>query len=407
MSLTIALIILSTLTGSQPRSAESPSNSVVSPSTSTRGIIGRRLVLLDQDSDTSSASSGEAGRIGSSMAGAGPTGGSGRVGKGAHAASGAAGNSENPNGSERSDSDRSDTPTYTPRVWPMRGTGFQNGTPDAVSLLDGRPTAAWFISGAFLGASIDTSLEEFLACSESRIRSLMEDYLERHPELHRSTTGQVILDIEHPASPVSLGSVVHATDPSERSGQVASIARAFALRTRVARSLLPNAKLLLYGVGTPQAQGRDTPNHVLNRSLAIEAAGAGLLDGVDGVCPVLYPRFAETEPGYLRRRDSVVQALIDVNRIIDAASGNVRPEVIPLLSFTIFNGASAAHEQPASLSDLQDRLGWVHDHGVSKVIFWNDGPFLRNTTVSVSDVIWKLDIEESRLLTTAVADGLD
>lgn len=285
----------------------------------------------------------------------------------------------------------------TLRVWPDRALGFQNDTPDPIALLEGDSTAAWFVSSHALGAGTGMSLETFITLPESEVRRSFERYLDRHPELHRSTSGYVVLDLEHPVSPVSLDAALRGVHPARQRTMIRSIAEAFALRTRVARSLLPNSRLLLYGVGTPHSQGRDTSIHLRNRRFAIQAARQGMLEGVDGICPVLYCRFTASEPAYGRRPAVIEQTVRDAAAILDAANHDRRPDMIPLLSLTIFNGGSMGHQQPAHLEDIQERLRLLHEQGFDQVIFWNADAYVRGTMSPVSDVFTALDREEDRL----------
>ncbi len=283
-------------------------------------------------------------------------------------------------------------------VWPSRSLGYQNGTPNSLAFRAGREDFAWFISGAYLGSQKNMSVDEFLDLPTSEIDRRFRIYLQQHSDLNSQTKGLVVLDLEHPVTPVDLGRVLPESDPETEEIALRRITDAFRRRFAVARALLPNAKLVVYGPGTPHPQGYDSEKHARAIRLMRSAAEMGFFENLDAMGPVLYPRFAEDEPGYSHWQRVFAQTMAITNRIRSGIPSGSRPiDDVPLLSFTIYNGNSSANNQPADLDDIARRLDSLHQSEIRTVIFWNADEWLQGSTTRVSDIVLQLDqIEEDR-----------
>ena len=262
-----------------------------------------------------------------------------------------------------------DEPTDPP-AWPKIAIGYQDSTPAG----DWSPAKAWFISGYALGAKLRTTVDEFIAISDDELTQQITTYLSRHPSLNAKTTGFVILDIEYPEPPSKIAELLDIESPELGQRRFAAVVQAYKRRIAIVRQALPNATLCLYGVGSPAARGKDSPawrSSVAAQRMAVEQ---GLLQYIGAVCPVLYSRYGNDESGYKTNTaaaENAIAACQDITQGIEAA-----PQIIPLLSFAIYNGNSTDNRQPASTDGVAAQLQVLSRLGIGQVIFWNAGSTL-------------------------------
>lgn len=273
---------------------------------------------------------------------------------------------------------------------------IQNAMADEQESLNelGIANDAWILSGSALDARKNMSLSEFLEASEATVIARFIPYLQNHPDLTVDTTQDVILDIEHPVHPRDLGRYLDETDPLYDPSLYEEIVDAFKLRISVARSVLPNARLGLYGVTTPHPSGEATMGTEVIRMLGYQAASdAGLYDDIDFLATVLYARFGQSDH-YHSRIESYTQLGIHHTTLLHRSDGSSLA-TLPLLSLTIFNGSSPHHGEPVPLVDLALQINTLKDMGVAQWMFWNGSNVVSGTeeplTQRFSDLLLSID----------------
>ncbi len=185
------------------------------------------------------------------------------------------------------------------------------------------------VHGSAVKSGSNYDLDDFLGFTEEQITTTFTNYVSNHEQITDDII--VILDIEHPVHPRRFHTYLE--DPT----LFAAIIGAFKLRIDVARAVLPNNPIGLYGIVTPHGQGSDTGFSAAREGYA--AAGAlGLYDDLDYVVPVVYHRFGETDPPFETLDDMTHQALQE-SAALRRTDGRAIP-LFPFLSLTIFNGNS-------------------------------------------------------------------
>ena len=261
-------------------------------------------------------------------------------------------------------------------AWPNLLIGFQDATPS-----DPKGTA-WFISGSVLGVSQGMTVQDMLEMPDDHIRSRLQRYLESHQRLGTGAGLLVVLDMEHPVSMQSFASLI---DP-ERHDELRRLVESFKRRIMIVRTMLPDAVIGLYGVGTPPARGRMTSGYAKQIQGLVAAAKMGLLEHVQAVCPAVYSRFGPEDAAYGALSLSGIQAVSACRQIVAASERDI--PIVPLLSFTVFNGHSKNNHEPVDLETLARCLTRLAEIGISGVAFWNAGPMLIGTDISISNS-WK------------------
>ena len=277
-----------------------------------------------------------------------------------------------------------DQPT-DPSAWPKIAIGYQDSAPAG----DWSPAKAWFISGYALGANSRTTVDEFIAVSDEELTQKITTYLSRCPSLSVMTTGFVILDIEYPEPPSKIVGLLETESPELGQRRFAAVVRAYKRRIAIVRQALPNATLCLYGVGSPAARGKDSPawrTSVAAQRMAVEQ---GLLQYISAVCPILYSRYGKDESGYKTNTAAAENAIAACHEITQGMEP--APQIIPLLSFAIYNGNSTDNRQPASTEGVAAQLQVLSRLGISQVIFWNAGPTLPDSDDAAK--VWFASLE--------------
>jgi hypothetical protein len=171
---------------------------------------------------------------------------------------------------------------------------------DAESLRSaGVKNDAWMLHGYAVAAPKGMSEADFLDASEDDVRESLLSYIDNKPDLDPATSDYVILDIEHPIHPKNFGKYLSPMDERYDPAQFVRIMIAFRLRISVARDLLPNARLGLYGVTTPHPFGdASLASQITRQGGFLAASAAGLYDELDVLCPVVYQRFGPNDARY-------------------------------------------------------------------------------------------------------------
>ena len=201
---------------------------------------------------------------------------------------------------------------------------------------------AWCVHGSSLRAGYDIDLDEFLTTSYADIEATFSSYVTNH-ELAFDTTDLVVLDIEAPISPRHLGSWLKELQEANEQHLFEEWVEAYRLRIAVAREVLPNARLGLYGMIVPHAWGDpDMESHQLIMSGYWAAEDLGLYDDTDALITVIYQRFGPDDSKF-DRLDEMTTMAWQESTALRRTDGSAIP-VIPMASFLIFNGGSPYHE---------------------------------------------------------------
>lgn len=243
------------------------------------------------------------------------------------------------------------------------------------------PNSVITISGPFflqIGGLNTPDYAAWKTRTQTQVENRLQTYLNNHPTIDPNTTGIVIMDHEdpHPANlHYAYGTTNYATE-AEQDEQIAG----FKLRIAAARVKFPKAKLAVYGVFVPEGRGRDLDNELANKAALVRAGRLGMFDGIDYLCPVLYPRFGPSD-GVNFWSSEVTRAYTDQGLRYTRAilkSDNSIITALPLLTVKIANGNSIDNDDMVlDLVDpdpmektLRTQLRWFALHGVKKVVLW-------------------------------------
>jgi hypothetical protein len=202
---------------------------------------------------------------------------------------------------------------------------FQNAKVSRVDLAPfGMSNRAWSISGRYLLAGSGETVESFTAATRSQVRRMLARYLRGA----RIDPGDlVVLDME--PGPAYLPLIWQL--PADVQDQVIE---AYKLRIRVARQLLPHARLGLWGVVVPIATANEAS---MDTRMAGYRRGQelGLYDDVDYLIPVLYPWFSPggTEAEFEARVGLATRQGIERSLELGRSDGRRGPPLAPMLTF--------------------------------------------------------------------------
>jgi hypothetical protein len=245
--------------------------------------------------------------------------------------------------------------------------------PSVESMTQNLPNGAFTIIGSALSASNIITDQEFQNVTDQQIRTTLQNYIQNHADfLNENTIGKVLLDIEHPRNFAEIENI----SDNDLDWFVDGVKR----RVSILRELLPNARLGLYAVGSPQSQGSLTDE---KKSKYVRALNRGLLDNVDFISPVLYSRFGPNDSNYGKVLAGVsarqCRELCD-HILQNGQSVGVHPLVTP----RIYNGNSNENGQLAQRELIEEKMRFMREapllksrYKINQVILWfhptNDG----------------------------------
>ena len=136
-----------------------------------------------------------------------------------------------------------------------------------------------------------------------------------------SIEGTVVLDIEHPYNLSRLGGFgVEEQELGLPTHTLEELAQAVNLRVSVASAAFPNAQIALYGLFTISGQANLNSMQV-HIDAAKSVVAGGLLEGVDIVLPVAYPRFGPLDAKYSKSYAmDYSNVTIDATKLVLAAA---------------------------------------------------------------------------------------
>lgn len=262
----------------------------------------------------------------------------------------------------------------------------------------------WMVHGYAVDAPHNCTDEEFFNASVSDIEYRFGRYLSKKTDLMSNYDGMVIIDIERPYHPQQLGKFIDPNSKDYNPEKFEAIVDGYKRRIAVVRDMLPNCKLGIYGFPTPHSHGKLDSNAEQQRIFGYEMAAArGLLDQIDVICPVIYQRFGSTDNNYDRIASYTVNG-IEVGRSLRRTDGSTF-EIQPLVSFKIYNGASAHDKELITIADLADQIEVIREQGVEEFMFWHGKDDLDGSTTVTERLGELLNELEYRSENVMVADG--
>ena len=282
-------------------------------------------------------------------------------------------------------------PPISDHLWPKLSIGLQNEYLTSSLSQEGVLNDAWFISQSAYGVvhdrsenakqEPDTDLKRFIELTNDEIEASFTRYVGRNPQLRRQTTNTLIIDIEYPVHPKDFWKLLDGEHHDQITPEFTGVVQAFARRCAITRKFFPKAQLTIYGMGMPDGQGRTRAREQQQLNAEILATKMGLLEDINAISPVLYERFGIAEPAFKNSPRATKQCLMNCLQIIQASHTPL--DILVLMSLTIFNGNSKNTKRPADLEGIADRLSYLHQLGVRRVIFWNGGETLTGTNIPI------------------------
>jgi len=223
------------------------------------------------------------------------------------------------------------------------------------------------ISGSYLVAGNSQTVESFIAASADQVRNALSGYL----RTRTINPGElVVLDMEPgPAYFPRMG--VLPVDIQER------IIAAYKMRIRVARELMPTARLALWGVVIPIATGNEDSMES-RMQVYLKGEEQGLYDDIDYLVPVLYPWFkdGETQAEMEARVTLATRQGIEKTLLLRKSDGSAGPALAPMLTFwgrvigsVLPDGRAESRVLSPDLVNLQMEI--IQEYGrVDTIGFW-------------------------------------
>lgn len=248
--------------------------------------------------------------------------------------------------------------------------------PSVEAMIQNLPNGAFTITGSPLSASFNVTDAEFQNVTDDQIRTTLQNYIANNEDyLNENTTGKVLIDIEHPRNFTTIENI----SDTDLDWFVDGVKR----RVRILRELLPNARLGLYGVGSPQSQGSETAE--ADKKLKYDRAlNRGFLENVDFISPVLYPRFGPSDSNYGKVLAGV--SARQCRNLCDYILQNgPSVDVHPLFTPRIYNGSSNENGDLAQRELNEEKMRFIREapllksrYQINQIILWyhptNDGP---------------------------------
>lgn len=242
------------------------------------------------------------------------------------------------------------------------------------------------LNGSYVLGGHTLDMEEFISIPEEDVREWLKlhlvqswghlSHITEHLNQRETPVFYLILDIEHQKHP---GSLWKLWDPEYTPTPLFTkqeVADAFSMRLRVAQEvfdeLFPwqDTRVGLFGMPKTQPSGLAGPAFLAQRENLIELASLGMVDHADFLVPLLYARYASTDPRYSKGARYAMLGL-DSAAMMRRSDGSQLP-LMPLLTIRIYNGS-----QPSGLA----RVSWHQDvieairtsgHWIEAIAFWLD-----------------------------------
>ncbi|MEE2908113.1 MAG: hypothetical protein VX527_09835 [Planctomycetota bacterium] len=247
------------------------------------------------------------------------------------------------------------------------------------------------INGAALKVSKGIDINQFIGFTESQITDSLARYITNHNL--NGTTDYILLDMEGDAGPRHWGR--HLTADQDDDGFSTSrtfldIVNAYKLRISVARSLLPDAKICLYGMPVPENPFVHSHTWIQQIAGFTHAGTLGLFDDADYIVPVCYMRFCEDDYANYKHKnqEETTMAIQAAQSFVDTDGNHI--DVFPLITPTYF-GNSSCVLSVISADDLWEQITWIKGLGVDTIGLWVGNDTLPRSTTTVSQYAEQLN----------------
>jgi hypothetical protein len=236
-------------------------------------------------------------------------------------------------------------------------------------------------------------LSTYLAYTEAQITASFGSYVTKH-NLNGSSA-YVIMDLEAVVAPKNWGEYYDAddddsSDDNDDSSQFNQIVEAFKLRISVARTLLPDAKICLYGVPVPTNWLSTSSTWIQQTSGLTEAAELGAFDQADYLVPVLYTRYCEEDASsYQTRNEEVIDVALGAVDSFTRSNGEQIP-VMPLITPTLFNGASDCNKTNLPASELWSQITQINGYPIDGYFIWVGNEDMPDTDQTIPEYLTSL-----------------
>jgi hypothetical protein len=204
-------------------------------------------------------------------------------------------------------------------------------------------------------------VDQCLSYTEEQVRSSFRKYLETY-QFKDSPDMFYLLDLESPIHPKN----IHRMDPEMRE----KTGSALRMRLRVARELLPESKLSLYGIINADAKG-DYDELFMSRLRSLQQLGRqGVFDSLDYITPVVYIRFGESDKKAEPTWEAMVRQGVEASTLIRKSNGDLIPQAV-INSPYIYNGGAASHYEVVPPEKNRRIVEVLAEYeAVEAIIFW-------------------------------------
>ena len=218
------------------------------------------------------------------------------------------------------------------------------------------------VSGSVLCWKKGDTIEKAISYPEDKVRKILQKYLKKRGFKDKDNM-LFIIDLESPIHPKKFYTL--------KPDLFKKVVKAFKMRLRVARQVLPKSKLVLYGIMNAQSMGKYTPD-VIKRFKALKSLSKlGVYDYVDYIAPVIYMRFGSKDK---RKREATWEAMVRQGIEMSSLIKNSRGEAIPLAvmnSPIIFNSNSKSHKDIVPHSKYKKVIKVIAEYEpVKAIVFW-------------------------------------
>jgi len=249
--------------------------------------------------------------------------------------------------------------------------------PSVNEVLNDTSTGALLITGDGLICGSGISDADFINVTDEDLIDQLSAWVEfwnLEEYLNENTEGKVVLDIEYPRNLTRFyNESEFSSDYSDLQWFVDGIKK----RVAIVRQLLPNAKLGLYGLGSPHPFGSESNSEIMKSRIEF-VMDNNLCENIDFISPVLYARFGPDDSQYNTVLSGVsTRQLKDMCDLVLMKDSTL--DVYPLMSFVVYNGGSSNNNQLAqkelnvsTMNELYVDKLTNSEYQIDQVIYWID-----------------------------------
>jgi len=216
----------------------------------------------------------------------------------------------------------------------------------------------------------------------NRFRNYVRNNLHIPVEEQENFTGFVMLDMEHPIHPRNLNLYLYDEELFGR------IVHEYTRRIAAARTVLPNAKIGLYGPITPN-MGPDSKWDEQIKAVLV-AADLGLFQDTNYIVANVYTRFGPDDRAFNNAPERIADRALSLAKVLSRIQGISRHKqrVYPLMSFVVYNGNSVNDREPADIEYLQRTIAKIEEYNIRHYGYWEASDV--SPIVDIEDVLLEL-----------------